>query len=519
MYHLAAEWPRLRWLILLLTLAAISGCATTGPRSQAAPTPPLAAANTGALSEWLQSANGGDPAQSGLRLSLAGMDAFAVRADSARLAAHHIRVQYYIWQDDTAGRLLLKELLQAADRGVKVRLLLDDMDVRGSDASLAAVDDHPNVEVRLFNPFNSRWGVLRMGTEFILRGSALNHRMHNKAWIVDGQLAVVGGRNIGDSYFDAGNAYNFADLDLVAVGPLAAEAGRSFNDYWNSPLAVPIGQLRRGQLPVTALTHRRDELRHWLEGQEEHPLVAHVRQAAPEALLDQTAYRWTTRAVLVADDPAKAARTGQWDPGVKEALAERFANARTRVVLVSPYFVPGSEGTAALVDMVARGVEITVLTNSLAANDVAFAHGGYARRRRALLAGGVKLYELSPAAFERAFSAEPFGLGASTASLHSKAVLIDDREAFVGSFNLDPRSAHINTELGVFFADAELSEEIRYLYQRAIEPPFSYEVLLADNGRVSWHAGTTRYRRDPGADLWRRTLARLARILPVESQL
>ncbi|RFA26403.1 hypothetical protein CAI21_17110 [Alkalilimnicola ehrlichii] len=508
------------WVLIFLLW--ISGCAAPGPRSNAPPSPPLLPAPSGPLAEWSHEQRIKEPASqahSGFQLLFTGADAFAARIESARLANQSIQVQYYIWQDDTAGRLLLKELLQAADRGVQVRLLLDDMDVRGSDTTLAAADTHNNLEVRLFNPFRARWGFLRVGTEFLLRGSALNHRMHNKAWIVDGHIAIVGGRNIGDNYFDAGNDFNFADLDVAIIGLAAEQASYAFNAYWNSPLALPITELRRGKLPQAKLVQRRQELRHWLETHPPHPLTESAYQPTG-TLLQADAYYWSDTVELVADDPNKALGRKDAEPGVLEAMSERFAAAKEEVFIISPYFVPGREGTEGLVALAQAGIEVTVLTNSLAATDVAITHSGYARRRRTLLAAGVNLFELSPMAFRAAGeSVESLGLGSSNASLHSKVVLFDRREAFIGSFNLDPRSAHINTELGIFVANADLAEQLAEVYRFATQAPLSYRPQLNAQGQLRWVSGDSVYTREPGASIWRRGLALFVRILPIESQL
>ncbi len=508
----------------VLLLALLSACAPLRQAPDLEPAPYLEPASRGVFADWLADVPAAKDGESGFRLLATGTDAYTWRMHSARMARERLRIQYYIWKNDVAGKLLMGELLDAADRGVQVHLLLDDMDVRGDDRSLAALDQHPNVEVRIFNPFRSRGGMVRPWVEFVLSGSDLNHRMHNKIWVADGRLAIIGGRNVGDEYFDAGAVFNFADLDMAMVGPMALQADDAFVDYWNSAAAIPIGQIRRMERDPEKLRRHRAFLRGWLDEQGEHPLLEPAnghRDAGRAVLLDSRAYVWTDRATLVVDDPAKALGRPQPAPGVLEALNERFARVERELVLISPYFIPGADGTETLVSLAERGVHVRVLTNSLAATDVAFAHTGYARRRHALLEGGVEIHELRPMPPSGGDGPDRrFGLGASRASLHTKALVLDGEETFVGSYNLSPRSAHINTELGVFIRDPVLGQQVRELFHQMAQPARSYRLGLDGNSRLHWTDGEgRRHHREPEVGFWRRFLTRLTRLLPVESQL
>ena len=522
MIHALRRRRALHVALALVLLAALAGCA---PVYQAPETPqqaPRLPANEGPLAEWLREVPAAREGATGFQMLTSGLDAYQWRAHSARLAEERLYLQYYIWRNDEAGRLLLAELLHAAERGVQVALLLDDMDIRGDDRALAALDQHPNAEVRLFNPYRSRAGALRAGVELLLRASDLNHRMHNKAWIADGRLAIVGGRNISNAYFYTGEPFNFMDIDLAMAGPLAHRAERAFTDYWNSPAAIPIAQLQRGRSGAEPLEQLQEELRAWHRARTDHPLYRPAPSSAPVAtLLETDAYTWTRDAELAVDNPSKAlGHSGEPSTrAVLNALGKRFAAAEERVTLASPYFVPGAEGTAGLTGLAQRGVTVSVLTNSLAATDVALAHSGYARRRHALLEAGVALYELRPSAWQHYQADAAFGLGASRASLHTKGAVFDGDEIFLGSFNLDPRSAHINTELGVFVRDSEMATALETIFEQATDPRFAYRVRLSERGALRWEDDTSTYRRDPKAGWWRRFVAGFARLLPIESQL
>lgn len=513
-------------LLVLILLAACSPSPVPFEHKTLAPAPKPAL--IGPLTWWQddqfrdQSAAADTPA-TGFRMLYDGTEAFEARVTSARLARQHLNIKYYIWKDDKAGQRLIYELINAADRGVQVSVLLDDMDVRGSDRALALLDQHENIQVRVFNPFISRWGMLRFGIEFVFRGSDLNHRMHNKAWIVDGHFAIVGGRNVGDEYFDGHPRFNFSDLDMAMLGPLAGNADRAFVDYWNSPAAVPIGEIKRLDKDLKYLDQKHQGLREWLAEQEGHPLFNAVPEDPEAAMpwLNRDHYRWTTEAQLVTDDPGKATNDPDLAPGVLEALIQHGRAARERVLIVSPYFVPGEEGTRHLINLARQGIDVQILTNSLAATDVVFAHSGYAKRRQALLEGGVELYELKPRAFRAVAEGEiGLGLGASRASLHTKAILFDQDVLFVGSFNLDPRSANINTEMGVITRDQELADQFLELFKRTTRPAFTYHMGLDEAGRVIWTDGNGDiHHRDPEAGFWRHTLSAFAGLLPIESQL
>lgn len=447
--------------------------------------------------------------------------AFALRVLSARVATETLDLQYYFWHEDVTGRLLAREVLRAADRGVRVRLLLDDLYVRGSEHRLAPLTEHQFIDVRLYNPFRVRsWGSLGAALDFLLASYRLNHRMHNKSWIADGRLAIGGGRNIGDEYFDAASQFNFRDLDLIIEGGAAVQAVAQFERYWDSPQVRPLEALatsRRGPT-IGGL----DELRRQLdEVASSAPGSEHLARLAAGPGLAEWLTEWRIlvpmeRVRIVADPPGKA-RNRRRGRILLDDVRDAIGKARREVILVSPYFVPGRRGAGLLTGLARQGVRVAVLTNSLAATDVLAVHGGYARYRRRLLRAGVELHE-----FKRGGQEGGSLLGAGGASLHTKAFCVDCEVAFVGSFNFDPRSAYLNTEMGTFVLHPLVASRLHEECTRLTDPTRSWAVRL-EGGRLYWinHAegGQHRLFGEPETTLTRRVIARVLGFLPIEPHL
>ncbi|HEY4192926.1 MAG TPA: phospholipase D family protein [Mesorhizobium sp.] len=448
----------------------------------------------------------------GLLLVADNHDAFAARMLAARNATRTLDLMYYLWHDDHTGRVLMQEVVRAAERGVQVRIILDDINPRNSDTAYLALNAHPNIQLKLFNPSGARNGSLLRGVELVFRLFAMTRRMHNKAWIADGAIAIVGGRNIGDAYFDAAET-NFRDLDLLVLGAGVRQAAGIFESFWNCPAARPIDALHPGE----AIS---------MPG-----FVASVDEAVDVALLSAThdlnsisaliaggdGFRWTSSARVISDPPEKVRgeKPRSW---LMQALLPILRSSRRNLEIVSPYFIPGRKGAALFSELVSKGARVTVLTNSLAATDVATVHGAYANYRKRLLRAGIRLFELQP--FSRQANISVFG--SKGASLHTKAFTVDDRIGFVGSFNFDPRSVSLNAEMGVLFEDEQLVAELRERFRHEIQPQTSYEVTLRDAGLV-WtgidQGQMHQYVREPEASWSRRLLAALVRWLPIESQL
>jgi len=460
------------------------------------------------------------PGQSGFRLVSEGSEAFALRARTVELAGRSLDVQTYIWRADLTGCFLAHRLLEAADRGVKVRLLVDDLAAgRGSHRAFAALDAHPNLEVRFFNPFRARYGFVRFAIEALSRFRRLNRRMHNKSWIADNRIAIVGGRNLGDEYFGASGDLNFVDLDFAMVGPVVRDVSASFDRYWNASVTRPVVKVARTDVTPRAL----QALRARLEAQRAAALgskfACELQQsdAVQRLLAGDWPMTWSADFAFVADDAEKAAGKagGVLGSNVLAALGPALLGARAKLLMISPYFVPGEEATSGLVRVAQRGCEVGVLTNSLAASDVAAVYGGYAEYRGPLLEGGVKLWELKPQP-GRAARARLFG--SSGASLHTKALTLDGSLAFVGSYNLDPRSTTLNTEQGVIVRDAGLARRLERLFLAQTAGARAWAVTL-ERGRLRWRDDRHAYDSPPMASLARRLQAWIASVLPIASQL
>ena len=457
------------------------------------------------------------PGQTGMVLLQDNLDAFMIRAITAREAGRSLDLQYYIWHDDLTGHLLDMEVLRAADRGVRVRMLLDDMNAHGRDSMLAALDMHPNIEVRLFNPTRARDSGFFRGVEMMLRIFSVNRRMHNKAWIADGRVAVVGGRNIGDEYFDASDNTNFFDVDLLISGDAVAETSSIFDDFWNSKAAIPLSALVQPDNKTLDQLRERIDARLTSLGAKPYIEKLHQSTSIRDIYTGERPVHWSSEVHVYSDPADKAFGRGQFRWLVHDLLPV-WKNATEHIELISPYFVPGQDGMELFEYMRSRHVEIDVLTNSLAATDVMLSHSGYAPYRSPLLQAGVNLYELKPFG-----TADKSLLGSSGASLHTKAFLVDGRIGFVGSFNFDPRSIRLNTELGIIFEEPTVVAELEEEFNRRTSSTYSYQVLL-DHGQMRWKDRSSDdqihiWTHDPQTKWWQRATVKVMSWLPIESQL
>jgi len=505
-------------LLTLVLLALISGCASLPPPEGRTPSTALTNTSGTALGRAVAPLMAANPGKTGVHPMVDPRDAFVARVVLAAAAEKSLDVQYYIWNGDEVGYLMFEALWKAAERGVRVRLLLDDNNTAGLDPTIAALDGHPNIEVRLYNPHVHRSvRALNFMTDF----TRVNHRMHNKSFTVDNQVAVVGGRNIGNEYFGAGAGAVFADFDVAVVGAVIPQVSQEFDTYWNSVSAYPAADFvgSSGATGAQALQAR------FAENRAAPDSLAYIEAVKASALLrditdHKVAFEWTT-ATVVYDDPAKTLNAeARKDSLLFPKLVEMIGRPEQRLDLVSPYFVPGENGTAALVAVANRGVKVRILTNSLASSDESAVQAGYAKRRPDLLRAGVRIFEIKPTAVKESRE-ERHGFGSSsTSGLHAKTFAVDGNRIFVGSYNLDQRSLLLNTEMGLIIASPKLAGWLGEHFDSTI-PKIAYEVKLAGDGQnLEWiertQQGEVRYDTEPETSWFQRIRVDLMSILPIE---
>jgi putative cardiolipin synthase len=461
------------------------------------------------------------PNQSGFLLLYDGIDALAVRLLIADRAEKTIDAQYYLITNDTIGYVFIGSLLLAADRGVRVRLLLDDIQTAGYDTGMAALDSHPNFEVRIFNPFAGRKSRIGDGlTSF----SRVNRRMHNKSFTIDNQITLIGGRNIADEYYGAHGAVNFGDVDVLAIGPVVRDVSNMFDMYWNHEAAAPVPAFAdMPDDPDAALVQLRARIESELQAVNKTEYAEAIGadfQKYEDSTLD--IFTWA-EFELVYDSPDKVDKKKAVEGEIQtitSRLAAAVDRAATGLIVISPYFVPGRDGVDYFRSLRDRGIDVTIITNSLAATNHSIVHSGYAPSRKALLEMGVKIHEFR---FTGGLEGiERGGSGSELATLHTKAFVVDCRDLFVGSFNWDPRSIDINTELGVIIESPELAGEACALIAQALDEK-SYEVVLNERGQLRWidRSGPepTILDKEPDTSFWTRFSVGLMKALPIRGQL
>lgn len=481
---------------------------------------PMSADQRRALHEAIDALTAKHPNQTGVYLLGQGTDAFAARLAAIMSAEKSLDLQYYIWDSDVTGMLLLQALRQAAERGVRVRLLIDDNNTLGNDPIFITLNRHPNIEVRLYNP--NRYRTLRW-LGFIGDLPRLNRRMHNKSLTADNRVSLTGGRNIGDEYFAVEGNVFFADLDTLLIGQVVPQISQDFDRYWNSPLAYPVEAIvrqRHSSRAVVQHTVRRLRRQNRRSKALRKRYLTMVKNTDfVTQLRDKGLPLFWARVELVSDDPDKtlAIRTG------KRSLRRRVSHDFMRILrtptrqlrIVSPYFVPTKAGTRALIDLAKQGVDIAVLTNAMSATDVKIVHSGYAKYRKRLLRHGIRLYEMKPNARTQKFR-DRYVTGSTGSSLHAKTFEIDGQKIFIGSYNLDPRSERFNTEMGVIVHSPKLAQTVFDELQQNVATA-SYHVQLK-LGRLRWstqeHGKTQIYTHEPNTQAWERAAVWLMAHVP-----
>lgn len=502
--------------VSLVLGVAVAGCSTLPPRAAVVAEQALPVARYGSLADFAGRIEAMlAPGESAYWLLDRNQLALTARLALADEAASSLDVQYFIWQSDASGHLMADRILRAADRGVKVRVLMDDFGVAGNGGDVLKLDAHPLIEVRLFNPWTVRGSRFGTAAEWVTRPAMLNRRMHNKTFIADGRFAMLGGRNIGNRYFGIYEPFVQNDLDVMVAGPLAREVSATFDDYWNSEYSFPVALFANDERPRQPIEATREELERsvassaevlrsftiaptdWSEYLEE--LVA-TFAAAPGKVL------WESPEILDYDRPRLYTKF----KGV-------LASARSEVLISAPYFIPDADFRELLRSLVARGVRVVVVTNSLATNNHVVAHTGYRRWRREVLAAGVELYELRADAAARSYYETP-PVQSAQLGLHTKAFVVDHERAFVGSPNVDPRSMELNTEIGVVGEGTEFARRVAALIERDIAPENAWRVTMDDQGWLQWSAGDRVLRRQPAKGFIQRAIEFLLNILPLKNQ-
>jgi len=511
-----------RKLLALLAIGFVSGCVSLRPELPRVPSYAVDHPEETSLGRSFAARLADSPGLSGFHLLVSGEEAFIVRAATAEAAQRTLDLQYFIVAGDATATLLLYRALRAAERGVRVRLLVDDVGTSDHDDLLSTLDAHPNIEVRAYNPFSGRgtWGLSRL-LEYLGDGARLNRRMHNKLWIADNAVAVVGGRNLGDAYFAANQDNDFADLDTFVAGPLVREISHSFDAFWNSAAAIPIKTFSATPPSPEQLAATLAQLKARADKFRETDYAKSLRATDFGRLLrgGQLALVSAPAAILH-DVPDKTLPQGAEQP-IFSVMRSTILAARREALLISPYFIPSERGVSGLCSLAGKGVRVRILTNSLASTDVPVVHAGYARYRPRLLACGVELHELRPGA-----KTTRRGLS-SGASLHAKAVIVDRSALIIGSMNLDPRSRRVNTEVAVRIESPILGEQLGALFDEAVAPDQAFRVELAESGNAAaalvWlgevDGQSVRLDSEPLAGWWRHFLSGLLASLAPEELL
>ena len=461
--------------------------------------------------------------QSGFYLLSDNADAFVARFALATIAEKTLDIQYYIMHSDASGRYLAYAILSAADRGVHVRILVDDINLTGRDSNFKMLSQHENIEIRIFNPLSNRdWF---RSVELLINLDRAGRRMHNKTFIADNTSAIIGGRNIGDEYFDARNNLNFVDLDLLTVGPIVNDITESFNDYWQSHWATPIESLSKTRVVKKQLMTLRSNLKDKWHRARNTEYFQTIKNAGftQKIINKQIDFIWA-EANLFYDRPEKISNdTLNQTIHIGPQVMPYFERANSEILIATPYFVPGNKGLNWLKNKKDQGIEITILTNSLAATDVIAVHAGYKKYRKQLVASNINLHELKPTAQPTLSKTNKLIEGSRHASLHAKYMVVDQQYVFVGSANIDPRSELLNTEIGIMVNSKALAKQTVELFKKSTSPDSSYQLRLNKENNLEWSTEEgghdVYYSHEPKASLMKKLGVFIMSLLPIEDLL
>lgn len=540
------RFARLLVFFGLIFLAA--GCQSTRAAEQFPQVPSYAVPQDAATSLGVAlapdiAANAG---KSGIRVLETGTESYRLRLGLIQAAEKTLDVQYYSMHDDTTANLLLEAIVRAAQRGVRIRFLIDSINIAEVVETMSILNEFNNVEVRAFNPFATRddgiWSRMMKATVNL---DEFNRRMHNKALVADNQLAITGGRNLGDEYFEENTDVTFRDIDVLTAGPVTAAISRSFDEYWNNKNAIPIGQLQEPKRDMAERQRvRRALAAHWDEVHATEKGRALLDSKIAERLKEADVAMIWAPAELVVDKPYKvepektdkSPEVIEKDAAGAARLEEIAADSRPLMrldrlldgaqqefIAVSPYFVPQREGVEWLRKLVARGIKVRIVTNSLASTDVVAVHTGYRDYRADVVESGIELFEMKATEGQRPRQRLLGKSAPATASLHAKVYVVDRKEVMIGSFNLDPRSIELNTELALVIHSPEIAAQIVRMFDEVTAPESSYRILVDGKGKTLWRGKDKREEvtltREPHAGLWRNIQVNLMDLLPIEDDL
>lgn len=515
--------------VFIVSIIFCAGCASLPSNDRTEKTYSITAGNQAPLSQLSESNLKNLSGDSGFIMLGDGLDAFIARMALVHEAEKSIDAQYYIWHDDLTGKLLLNELVVAADRGVRVRLLLDDINLTSAhDKGLVVIATHPNISVRIFNPFSRNAG---RATQLLTRYGDVTRRMHNKSFIADGRVSIIGGRNIGNEYFNANPVLEFGDLDVLAIGQVVPQVTSVYDLYWNNSLAYPIEVLMPQNVHSGAILKQSESLKQFVKSKQHSPYANRAREAEFLAQLKKNRlFFHSGEAEVFYDLPDKlVSDRNKTELHLSHNFNSHTLSVKDELLIITPYFVPGKEGIAYFKQLEGRGVDVKILTNSLASTDVSVVHAGYKLSRKELLKAGVELYELKAGlAVKQTLDASnpkpsKSSIGSSKASLHAKTFALDRQSLFIGSLNLDPRSFVENTEVGMLIRSPDIAGMLGELFDRKLLE-VSYQLTWDErSNKIIWveslGSREKMYDYDPHTSWWLRRWVDFMSLFPIESQI
>ena len=454
------------------------------------------------------------------------LEALSARLRLIDKAEKTLDLQYYIWDNDKVGALALHALIRAADRGVRVRLLIDDNNAKSTEGIFLALAQHPNIKVKLFNPYRFR---KYRALDMMLDLKRINRRMHNKSFIADHQVALIGGRNMTNQYYNVSDNYQFSDVDVMLVGTAVKDISHSFDEYWNHEYAYKVQEVVKQSahhLSYDSLKQQLDE--HYKRITVQNYLDLTSNSQAIDSLMSRDIPLDWVKAEVVKDSPDKIKSKAKKKEHLNFQLIQHLEQPEKNVDLISAYFVPEKKGAKMLTDLAEDGIKVRVLTNSFKANDVAVVHAFYGKYRQDLLEHGVQLYEFLPALDKNDLDRHTEALakkakvnlkGLSRSSLHAKLMALDEKQVFIGSFNFDPRSAYLNTEIGVLLNSPPLARAVHTTMDENLSK-YAYKLVLDANKKITWQRQTPQgpviYTKEPRMKWWQRAGIKMLSWLPIE---